>query len=193
MVLNLTQGHGIIDRAIVRFGQDRMLPKFQINKNSSRIYIPMDGQDYAVVRSEGMGEIPVNFNAKKNGTYMLSLSIEEVEFSYLHLIDNMTGADINLLVNPSYSFEAKTTDYASRFKLVFVCGDANDDNDFAFISNGNIIVNGEGILQVIDLTGRVIFSGDAMNRVSTNAMTPGVYMLRLVKGDDMKTQKIVVR
>ena len=122
-----------------------------------------------------------------------SLSSEEVEFSYLHLIDNMTGNDIDLLVTPSYSFEAKTTDYASRFKLVFVCGDANDDNDFAFISNGNIIVNGEGTLQVIDMMGRVIFSGDAINRVSTSGMTSGVYVLRLINGTDVKTQKIIVR
>ena len=65
----------------------------------------------------------------------------------------MTGDDINLLssagfplykggqrhsTNPSYTFEAKTTDYASRFRLVYsICGDANGDNEtFAFISNG---------------------------------------------------------
>ena len=53
----------------------------------------------------------------------------------------MTGKDVDLLETPSYTFEAKTTDYASRFKLVFVCGDANDDNDFAFYSNGNWIIN----------------------------------------------------
>ena len=79
---------------------------------------------------------------------------------------------------------------------MFVCGDANDDNDgdnaFAFFSNGNIIVNGEGMLQVVDMMGRVVLSGDAINRVSTNGMTAGVYVLRLINGDNVKTQKIVI-
>ena len=48
-------------------------------------------------------------------------------------------------------------------------------------------------MQVIDMTGRVIVEGDAINRVSTSQMTPGVYVLRLVNGDNVKVQKIVVR
>ena len=178
--------------SIVRFGNGGMLPKFQIRGTSTKIYIPMDGTDYAVVNAERQGEMPVCFKAKENGIYTLSLGCENVAFSYLHLIDNMTGNDVDLLQTPSYSFNAKTTDYESRFKLVFVCGDANDDNDFAFISNGNIIVNGEGTLQVIDMMGRVIFSGDAINRVSTSGMTLGVYVLRLINGNDVKTQKMVI-
>ena len=120
--------------------------------------------------------------------------------AYLHLMDNMTGADVDLLAlrqaqGPAeYTFTAKTTDYASRFKLVFVCADANDNNEaFAFINNGNIIVNGEGTLQVIDVMGRVIVSRDGVHTVSTTGMTPSVYVLRLINGDDIKVQKIVVR
>ena len=143
-----------------------------------------------------MGEIPVNFKATKNGEYTITVNPEGVEMGYLHLIDNLTGADVDLLASPEYTFTAKTTDYESRFRLVFsVCGDANDDNEapFAFINNGNIIVNGEGTLQVIDVMGRVIVSGDAINRVSTGGMAAGVYVLRLINGEDVRTQRIVVR
>ena len=193
LTLNLFKGRGVIDRAIISFGEGRTLPKFQINRNSTKVYIHRDNKDYAVINAEAQGELPVSFKAEENGTYTLSLSSDKVSFDYLHLIDNLTGADVDLLVNPSYTFEAKNTDYASRFKLVFVCGDANGDNDFAFISNGDIIVNGEGTLQVIDVMGRIVLSGDAINRVSTSGMTPGVYVFRLINGDDVKTQKIVVR
>ena len=203
LTLNVSHGCSIIDRAIVRFNKGDLLPKFQLNRNSTKVYIPMDGQDYAVVRSEGMGELPVSFKAKENGSYTLSLSSEEVEFSYLHLIDNMTGADVDLLAIPSYTFTAKTTDYASRFKLVFsaICEDANGDNDvFAYISNGNIIIkdgpstgSGPFTLQVVDMTGRVIRSTDVARNVSTAGMAPGVYVLRLINGDEVKTQKIVVK
>ena len=77
----------------------------------------MDGEDYAVVSAGNAGEIPVNFKAKENGQYTITVNPENVEMSYLHLIDNMTGADVDLLQTPSYTFEARTTDSAERFKL----------------------------------------------------------------------------
>ena len=42
------------------------------------------------------------------------------------------------------------------------------------------------------MTGRIVLSGDAINRVSTSGMTPGVYVLRLINGNDVKTQKMVI-
>ena len=193
-VLNVTAGRGLVDRAVIRFGEARQMTKVQFNSNNSKLYIPQDGEDYAVVRSAEMGEMPVNFKAGESGSYMLSVNPRNVEFNYLHLIDNMTGADVDLLVNPSYSFEANTTDYASRFKLVFATG-ANDEN-FAFFSNGGFVISNEGeaTLQVIDVTGRILssetISGSANVHVSA---APGVYMLRLINGDNMKVQKVVVK
>ena len=113
---------------------------------------------------------------------------------YLHLIDNMTGVDTDLLQTPSYSFEAKMTDYESRFKLAFAADEAvcGPNEAFAFISNGEIIVDGEGVLQVIDMTGRIIINRVAAGHVSTNGMTPGVYVLRLINGEKIKTQKIIL-
>ena len=191
LALNLTEGGNLVDRAIVGFGQGSNLPKFQFN-NSSKVYFPMEGKEYAIVRSEGMGEMPVSFKAESNGTYNLSLSSENVEFSYLHLIDNLTGADQDLLANPSYSFSANTTDYASRFRLVFATG--NNEDNFAFFSNGSLFVNNEGnaTLQVVDVTGRIIMSENINGSANVNIdAAPGVYMVRLVNGDNAKVQKVV--
>ena len=49
------------------------------------------------------------------------------------------------------------------------------------------------MLQVIDMMGRVIVSRDAPWHVSTAGMTPGVYVLRLIDGENIKVQKIVIR
>ena len=198
LVVNLFGGNrgSVIDRAIVRFDSESTLPKLQIFEDSPKLYIPQDGEEYAIVSMGNMGEIPVNFKATKNGEYTITVNPEGVEMGYLHLIDNMTGADVDLLASPEYTFTAKTSDYESRFRLVFsVCGDANGDNEapFAFINNGNIIVNGEGTLQVVDVMGRILVSGDAINRVSTGGMAAGVYVLRLINGEDVRTQRIVVR
>ena len=198
--LNLTKSAStgstaLLDRAIVSFGEGSQLPKLQFRKGSAQVFIPLEGKDYAVVRTENQGEMPVSFKAENNGTYTMSFSNENVEFSYLHLIDNMTGTDVDLLANPSYSFEAKATDYANRFKLVFSNGNATDDH-FAFISNGELIVNGEGTLRVFDVLGRSVLTQEvttANGQLSTANFPAGVYMIQLVNGDNTKTQKIVVK
>ena len=108
----------------------------------------------------------------------------------------MTGAEIDLLTTPSYTFNAKINDYPSRFRLVFDAKDASDDSDdnFAFISNGEIIVNGTGTFQVIDVLGHQLVSREAISdfRLPTAVFSPGVYVLRLIGDNNVKTQKIVV-
>jgi len=108
----------------------------------------------------------------------------------------MTGADVDLLANPSYTFNAKTTDYASRFKLVFATGNNSNDDNFAFMSNGNLVINNEGkaTVQVIDVTGRILSSESINGSASINIdAAAGVYMIRLINGNDVKVQKMVVR
>ena len=196
LALNLSNGRNVIDRAIVRFGEGSQLPKFQLNPNHTKVYIPQDNKDYAIVNATEMGEMPVSFKAENNGSYILSINAEEVSFAYLHLIDNKTGDDVDLLATPSYSFEARTTDYANRFRLVFATGDNSNDDNFAFFSNGSFVINNEGMatVQVIDVNGRIL-SSESINgcaNVSVNAAA-GVYMIRLVNGENVKVQKVVVR
>ncbi len=212
LALNITSSNKLVDRAIVRFGEGRQLPKFQLNPNHTKVYFAQEGKDYAIVNAEEMGEMPVRFKAEKNGSYALSFNTENVEFGYLHLIDNMTGKDIDLLAGAStlrgasgatgsatYTFEARTTDYENRFKLVFsannVDGPSTGSGTFAFYSNGNLIVNGEGTLQVIDMLGRQMFSRDIHSAfiIQHSSFPTGVYVLRLINGENVKVQKIVVR
>jgi hypothetical protein len=119
VVINLSDGQHVVDRAIIRFDDCSQLPKFQLKANSTKVYIPQDDQDYALVHSKGMGEMPVNFKAEKNGSYTLSFTAENVELGYMHLIDNMNGNDIDLLQTPSYTFEANVSDFEGRFRVVF--------------------------------------------------------------------------
>ncbi len=123
-------------------------------------------------------ECTLTATAEHNGSYTISVEAENIDMQYLHLIDNMTGADIDLLVQPSYSFEARTTDYESRFKLVYATGFA--DETFAFYSNGKWVINNDGdaTLQVVDVMGRILSSE---------------IISGCVNGGNVKTQKVVVR
>ena len=210
----------VIDNAIIRFDGGQTLEKFSFREGSTKIYIPQDGKDYAIVSVGRDGActvstMPVNFKAETDGTYTITVDVDNVEMAYLHLIDNLTGADVDLLSpegiiageasfresgtqspTPSYTFTAKTTDYASRFRLVFAADEAvcGPDEAFAFISNGNIIVNGEGILQVFDVLGHQLVTKQlpTLNSQLSTSLTKGVDVLRLINGENVRTQKIVV-
>ena len=191
------RGNAIIDKARIGFEPSYRLAKFDFSESNSRLYIPQNGQEFAVAYANEETEMPLNFKATQKGTYTLSFETEDLELNYLHLIDNLTGNDVDLLATPTYNFEANTSDYTTRFRLLFapVCEDTNNDNAaFAFISNGNIIVNnaGEASLQIVDMMGRVIVEEDATNRISISETAPGVYVLRLIDGEKVKTQKIVI-
>ena len=118
--LHVTDGNGNSDFARIRFSEGRNFDKFMLHANSTKLYFTMDNEDYAVVYADKKGELPVNFKAAADGTYTLTIDAGNMEMDYLHLIDNMTGDDIDLLANPSYSFEARVNDNANRFNLVFV-------------------------------------------------------------------------
>ncbi len=200
----------LIDRLIVKMDGEP-LEKLSLKEQRTKLFATQDHQEIAIVPCVG-NEQPINFKAAKNGEYTINVNTNGLEFNYLHLIDNLIGSDVDLVPllrgegglneprQATYTFEAKTSDYASRFKLVFsVCGDAyGDDAPFAFISNGNIIVTadaGDASLQVIDMLGRVIRTvglSQCGSRTTTAGMTKGVYVLRLIKGEKVRTQKIVI-
>ena len=199
IAINLLKNRGnVIDRAVVRFGECRQLPKFQLNPRNTKIYVTEGDKDYAVVRSAAEAEMPVSFRASENGTYTLAVEAENVDMNYLHLIDNMTGADVDLLATPSYTFEARTNDYTSRFRLVFSANgiDEQTAETFAFFNGTSWTVSntGDATLQVVDITGRIISSETINGNATVSLNQPaGIYMLRLVNGNDVKVQKVVVR
>lgn len=196
--MNLSRNNKRLDNAIVVFGEGRNLGKLSFRENSSKVYMPMEDKDCAAVFTTGMGEIPVNFKAETNGSYTLSFTNEEVSFSYLRLIDNMTGVETDLLETPYYTFNAQTTDYASRFRLVFATGSSVDGDSFGFINGaGNLSIfgiDGEATVQVVDVLGHILssetFNGSYEKHLD---VAPGVYMLRLIQGNDVKVQKMVIK
>ena len=200
ITLEVNRENVMLDRAIVGMNEGSMVSKLRLSNGVTELYIPQGDKDYALVGTNGQGELPVNFKASRNATYTISTNAENVEMTYLHLIDNMTGADVDLLATPSYTFDARTTDYASRFKLVFKAGTGIDENttteSFAFFNGSEWTVSnqGEATLQVVDMLGRIVNTQTINGNATININeTAGIYMLRLVNGDNTMIQKIVVR
>lgn len=202
--ITLNEGRNEIDRARVRMGEGVGLCKFSLNDNSAKIYIPMDKQDYASVYVSGQNVLPLNFKPAKNGTYTLNFDLANVDLTYLHLIDNLTGADVDLIGivastgSVSYSFDAKMTDYASRFKLVFAekqQSEETDDSDFVYFADGQMFAfstEENSVIQIIDAAGRIVLNENVNGFVNKSlSLKSGVYVARMICGGAVKTQKFV--
>lgn len=196
-----TRATDVADRARIRLGDGEDVDYCNIMPSRNRLYIPGDDKQMTVKSVGNMGEVPLNFEASANGRYTVSFKNDIEDLAYCHLIDNKTGADIDLLETPEYTFDAKVSDYPSRFRVLFEANNdptedpnAEETVTFAYFSNGNLVVSNDGVatLQLIDVTGRVISSEQINGCTETRInAAPGVYILRLISGDKVKVQKIV--
>ena len=184
-----------IDKACVTFKDGRGLNKIaHENEEAPLLYIHHDGEDFASVNLNGdVKEISLNFEAMTIGKYTLSCNANG-EYGYLHLIDRLTGDDIDLLADNEYSFIGTPSDKADRFVVRLDNSVSLENSAFAYQSGDEIVVRGEGELQVFDVTGRLV-SATTVNGVRTmngSSLATGVYIFRLV-GNETKTQKVILR
>lgn len=190
--VTVTGGNGE-DRAFVYFGQGIGLNKMRgFTDQTPILWVRDNNTDYAIAHvGKGCESLDLFFHNKNNGEYRLSFNTKDVTFGVLQLVDNLTGETIDLKQHPDYSFHANGNEANGRFKLVFRLPSGVEETDeaepFAFVINGRIVlvdVDELAELQVVDMTGRV---------VSKDGLAPGVYVLRLINGNGIRTQKIVVK
>jgi len=170
----------------------------KINHRSDKapmLYIPQDGHNYAVaIMSDDTKVFGLNFKAATMGQYTLSYKADG-NFDYLHVIDRLTGNDIDLLLDEEYTFIATPNDSENRFivKLEYMPEYREGNGEiFAYQTGSELLVTGEGELQIFDVTGRMVLTKTINGAEGFSVSAQGVYILRLV-GTEVKTQKIVVR
>ena len=174
------------------------MPLLSFKSKSQGLYLSQDGKPYVMLVKGDNDNLSLHYKARENGTHTIHLSPLTFNFSpltYLHLIDNLTGADIDLLKTPSYTFESQATDYEARFRLVFRenANPSEDSDVFAYYADGYIHLLGihdNATIQVIDATGRVI-ANTTTRSLTTTGWRPGVYVIRLMDENSNKTQKII--
>ena len=173
-----------------------------LRAGNAKIWCHYNDKDYAVAYTQpGITEAAIRFESVEDTEYTMRWNTYNGDFSYLHLIDNLTGADVDCLSASEYRFSASTSDYKSRFKLVFGYTGIEEPEaveanaNFAFMMNDELVVTGEGVLQVFDVTGRQVMSQE-LHGVQTTVSLPnaanGVYVLRLTEGKQSRIQKMVI-
>ena len=164
------------------------------NAEAPMLYIPQDNEDFAIAyMDENTTLFPVNFKAMTTGNYRISLNATD-DIRSLVLIDNMTGEKTNMLLEESYSFIGSPADRENRFMVRLEVRDSDDeDEQFVYQYGNELIIDGEGTLQMFDVLGRVVISEEVHGqRVDVSNLTTGAYIVRLT-GENVMTQKIVVR
>ena len=183
------------DAAYVMFKKGYGLNKISHrNPDVPMVYVNHNGEDFAIATVDDNTKLlGLSVKAKTMGKYTLRYKADG-HFSYMHLIDRLTGDDVDLLLDNEYAFMASPTDNPARFivRLEYSENPENIVNSVFAYQNGNdIIVSGEGELQVFDLMGRMVMT-QYINGVETchgTSLQTGVYIFRL----NENVQKIVVK
>ena len=203
--LYVKEANGLGDRVTVELGRPDCggAPMMKgLRAGNGKIWCRYNDEDYTIAYTQpGITEVGIRFETVEDTEYTLRWDTYNGEFSYLHLIDNMTGADVDCLNAREYRFTSRTSDYASRFRLVFGYTGIEEETEaeaaqaFAFMTGDELVVTGEGVLQVFDVNGRQVVSRElhgVQSTVSLPEVANGVYVLRLTEGRQSRVQKMVI-
>ena len=184
------------DRTFALFEKGMGLEKIEhMNEDVPMVYISSNGADYAIATfGDEVKQFNLNFEAKTTGMYTLGMKTQG-EFSYLHLIDKVAEKDIDLLKEGEYEFIGSSFDKADRFvvRLAYLPDYSDDgDDNFVYQNGSDVLVSGQGELQVFDVMGRLVMQKKVNGVESVDGLVTGVYVMRIV-GESVKTKKIVVR
>ncbi len=173
-----------------------------LNNANFDLYTRYNQKDYKLFFTPaGVERVAVFFKTEEDGIFTFTWNTQNGKFDMLKLIDNITGAEYDMLTHDSYTFEGKATDFAARFYIAFNAPESEEPNEeehdhFAYFNGSGWVIEGHGQLELIDMTGRVLNSQSIIGKQTTvyyNNYAAGTYLLRLVKNNkDIKTQKIVI-
>lgn len=188
-------GREYSDVAHVEFEEGEGFNKMiHYNADAPMLYVKHNGENFASAKMSANTEsINLCFETKAMGQYTMTFKAKG-SYDYLHLIDRVTGDDVDMLVDDEYTFIGSSCDDAERFivKLSASTGSENGSESFAWQSGSDVMVKGDGELQVFDVTGRMVMSASVSGIETINVPSQGVYILKML-GNNVKTQKIVVK
>ena len=204
--LYLSSENGCKDVTVIEFHRPEWggaVKQKQLLQGNGLFYAYHDSEPYAALfTKEGATRVPLWFEAKEDDVFTINWNTANGYFTNLYLVDNLTGIKYDMLENDSYVFEGHKQDYASRFYITFEYVDVEEHEEefesktFAFFDGSQWVVTGEGMLELIDLQGRILWTGKVsggQSRVSLPNVAKSMYLLRLVNTKETRIQKIIAQ
>ena len=181
------------DNVVINFSEnDKGFAKFEnFNKDIAEIYVKNDGRPCGILGfDKDTEEIELCFDAKQMGEYTIN-AITNGDFQSVILVDRFTANETELLTG-SYTFTSATNENSERFTLRIKHEKENEN--FVYQSGSELVIDAEGLVQVMDVMGRIVYSGEqnGVNRVDIGGMNSSTYIIRNVNNNEVRIQKIVV-
>ena len=164
------------------------------NDEISQVYVAEYGTHYGIVnRDEDVEEVEFCFDVKKMGSYTITVQ-PSCEFSTIVLYDRVEEVETDMLADKAYKFLARNAENNfNRFVLKFAKKSDGEDN-FVYQSGDELVIDADGIVQIVDVMGRIIYSGEqsGINRVNVRAIKNSACVVRNINNNEVRTQKIVI-
>lgn len=188
------------DVAYVSFNEGISLNKISHhNAEVPMVYITMNNDKYSIAyMNDEVEEIPFSFEAKTMGSYTIGIKTKDCEYENITLVDRLTGIETNMLLE-DYSFIGSPDEKSERFiiRLSARYDDMSDDDNFAIVNGNELIIanlSDNATVQIYDIMGRpvtsYVLSGTA--NISMETLANGIYVVRLIDENDVKSQKVVI-
>ncbi len=186
------------DNVIVSFdGREEGFTKLDnFNDESAVISVVDNDRRYAIVNyDEDVKEVELAFEASKMGVYTIEIE-PDGDFDKIILVDRFTGDETDML-NGIYKFTASNQDDYNRFLIKLGDGgqEPTEEGDFVYQSGEELILKGKGVLQIVDVMGRVVYAEEVfndVNRIDISALRDAAYIVRVIGEEGVKVKKVVV-
>lgn len=197
--LNITVGNKDgEDNVVLSFaGTDKEgFPKLDnFNDRIANIFVLDSDIRYGIFNYDrDVEEIELAFIASEMGKYTISIEADG-KFEAITLVDRFTGIETNMMFE-DYTFTATSLQDYNRFivRLSMNKGDVQEDEHFVYQSGEDLIIDAEGLVQIIDVMGRVVYTSDinGKSRVDVSNFKDASYVIRVVNEKEVKTQKVVI-
>ena len=108
------------EKAYIKLNKGVSMPLLDLGDEHNSLYFTQEGKPYVMFVLDGAPTLDMSFAANGCGEHTLTVDTKGLSLGYLHLVDRLTNADVDLLTTPSYSFTSTSDDHAMRFQLRFV-------------------------------------------------------------------------
>ena len=173
-------------------GEKEGFPKMKnFNEKIAKVFVYENDVRYGIYNCDAETEqIDVFFETKQMDNYTISVEADG-KFESVILVDCASGVETNVLLE-DYSFMSSSQRFVLKIRQQ---SKVDNQSHFAYMSGNELIIEAQGLIQIFDVMGRIHYSDemtDDKNRIDLSSYMSGTYMVRVVDGDNVRTEKIVV-
>nr|NQU94424.1 T9SS type A sorting domain-containing protein [Bacteroidota bacterium] len=206
--INLSNEEGDLNQIAISFhdeatkGYDRLYDAYKLQNNNNLTFYSLIKEEKFVIQSlpslNDFTPVQLGYNTSKTGVFSFSLiNTENLDQIPITLEDKLTGEQVDLTINPEYSFYTEQTgDINDRFVLYFKSAVGINDTEtikqpIISVQNNRIVVSNviEFDVRILDITGRVVL----YNNMDVSGLLTGIYLVEITTQTNKFVKKVYIK